>query len=119
MQGVTVLSEQTVYEVDCLWWLFFLFLGIGFGIGLIVAIKEWVDFGWDADMLWLILIATTAGAVVGALGINFSKHETDVVDHVEYKVTVSDDVDFNEFMSKYEVIDTEGLIYIIKECEVD
>lgn len=119
MQGVTILSEQAVYEVDCLWWLFFLFLGIGFVTGLIVAIKEWIHFGLNADILWLMLVSTLIGAYFGALGVIFSEHETDVVDHIEYKVTVSDDVDFNEFMSKYEVIDTEGLIYIIKEREVE
>lgn len=117
MSGINILSEQAVYEVDCLWWLFFLFLGLGFVIGLFAAINEWVNFGWKAGYLWLILITTIVGAYFGVLGIIFSEHETDVVDHIEYKVTVSDDVNFNEFMSKYEVVDKEGLIYTIKERE--
>lgn len=119
MQGVTILSEQAVYKVDCLWGLFFLFLGLGFVIGLILAIKSWIDFGWNEDLLWLILMSTVIGAFFGGFGTIFSEHETDVVDHIEYKVTVSEDINFNEFMSKYEVIDKEGLIYIIKEREVE
>ncbi len=119
MQGVTILNEQSVYQVDYLGWLFFLFLGIGFGIGLILAIKEWVDFGWGANMIWLIFMATSVGAYIGVIGLLFSEHETSVVDHIEYKVTVSEDVTFNEFMSKYEVVDQEGLIYIVKEREVE
>ena len=117
MNGVEILSEQTIYQVDCLWWLFFLFIGIGFVIGLIAAIKEWVDFGWNTYMLWLMLMTTIVGAWVGVLGIIFSKHETDVVDHIEYKVTVSEDVNFNEFMNKYEVVDQDGKIYTVKDRE--
>lgn len=119
MQGVTILSEQVVYDVDYYWWLFFLFLGIGFTAGLIIAITEWVSFGWDGDMLWLILMTTIVGAYVGAAAFKLSEHETDVVDHIEYKVTVSEDVNFNEFMSKYEVVDQEELIYTVKEREVE
>lgn len=119
MQGITILSEQVVYKVDCLWWLFFLFMGIGFVIGLILAISEWANIGWKADYLYLILGTTIVGVCFGFLGIVFSEYETDVVDHIEYKVTVSEDVNFNEFMNKYEVVDQEGLIYTIKEREVD
>lgn len=117
MNGIEILSEQAVYQVDFLWWLFFLFTGIGFVIGLIVAIKEWVDFGWDANMLYFMLMTTIVGAWVGVLGIIFSEHETDIVDHIEYKVIVSEDVNFNEFMNKYEVVDQDGKIYTVKDRE--
>ena len=115
MNGVEILSEQAVYEVDCYWWLFFLFIGIGFAIGLIAAINESINFGWKANYLWIILLITFVGAYFGAMAFVLSEHETDVVDHIEYKVTVSEDVNFNEFMNKYEVVDQEGKIYIVKE----
>ena len=35
----------------------------------------------------------------------------------EYKVTISDEVNFVEFNNKYEIIDQDGLIYTIKEKE--
>ena len=34
-----------------------------------------------------------------------------------YKVTISDEVSFNEVVEKYDIIDQEGLIYIITEKE--
>lgn len=117
MNGVEILSEQAVYKVESLWWLFFLFIGIGFTAGLIIAITEWVGFGWDRDMLWLILMTTIIGAYVGVAAFKLYENETDVVDHIEYKVTVSEDVNFNEFMNMYEVVDQDGKIYIVKERE--
>ena len=35
----------------------------------------------------------------------------------QYKVTISDEVSFNEFMDKYEILDQEGKIYTVKERE--
>ena len=37
--------------------------------------------------------------------------------HYEYQVTISDEVNFNDFNKKYEIINQEGLIYTIKEKE--
>ena len=117
MNGVEILSEQVVYKVESLWWLFFLSLFIGFAIGLIYAIKEWVDLGWDAKLLWFILFTTFIGAYIGVIAVCLTKNETDVVDHIEYKVTVSEEVNFNGFMNKYEVVDQEGKIYTVKDRE--
>lgn len=36
-----------------------------------------------------------------------------------YKVTISDEVNFVEFNNKYEIIDQDGLIYTIKEKEIN
>ena len=35
--------------------------------------------------------------------------------YTEYKVTIDDDVNFNEFMSHYEIISNDGNTYIVKE----
>lgn len=37
-----------------------------------------------------------------------------VYDHTEYKVTVDETVNMNEFFKKYELVDQEGKIYIVK-----
>jgi hypothetical protein len=44
------------------------------------------------------------------MGYNHSK-----LDHVEYQVTISDDVPMVEFNSKYEIVNQNGKIYTIKE----
>ena len=61
---------------------------------------------------FLVLIAFVAFVVcvVGA----FTK--TDVVT-TTHRVIVSDDVNMNEFLDKYEILDQEGKIYTVKERE--
>ena len=38
-----------------------------------------------------------------------------VYDYTEYKVIVDDTVNMNEFMEKYEILDRDGEIYIVRE----
>ena len=38
-----------------------------------------------------------------------------VYDHTEYKVIVDETVNMNEFFEKYELVDQEGKIYIVKD----
>lgn len=40
-------------------------------------------------------------------------------EHTRYKVTISEDVKFVEFLDKYEILDTEGEIYTIREVTPD
>lgn len=40
-------------------------------------------------------------------------------DHTRYKVTISEDVKLIEFLEKYEILDTEGEIYTIREVIPD
>ncbi len=40
-------------------------------------------------------------------------------DHTRYKVTISEDVKLVEFLERYEILDTEGEIYTIREVIPD
>jgi L-asparagine transporter-like permease len=40
-------------------------------------------------------------------------------EHTRYKVTISDDVKLVEFLEQYEILDTEGEIYTIREVIPD
>lgn len=40
-------------------------------------------------------------------------------EHTRYKVTISEDVKLVEFLEKYEILDTEGEIYTIREVKPD
>ena len=35
--------------------------------------------------------------------------------HIEYEVTINDNVSFTEFMDRYEILDENGKIYTVKE----
>ena len=45
----------------------------------------------------------------------YFKGTVPVYDHTKYKVTVDETVDMNEFFKKYELVDQEGKIYIVKD----
>lgn len=45
------------------------------------------------------------------------KYNHSKLDHVEYQVTISNDVPIVEFNSKYEIVNQNGKIYTIKEKE--
>ena len=117
MNGVEILSSATIYETEVYWWPIPLFASIGLVIGLCLSIKEWIDYGFDAEYIFWILALTVVLGFAGCLGVIMSEHETDTVDHIEYKVTIDDSVSMNEFLDKYEILDQEGKIYTVKERE--
>lgn len=117
MNGVEILSSETIYQTEVYWWLIPLCAGIGLLIGLILAIKEWIDCGFSGDCIFCIVALTIACAFVGFLFAIISEHKTDTIDHIEYKVTIDDSVSMNEFLDKYEILDQEGKIYTVKERE--
>ena len=117
MNGVEILNQTTVYETKECWGILWVFIGAGFLISFGIAIYNWVRYGFDADLILLIGYVTLACCIVGFMGVGMSVHYTDTVDYIEYQVTVSDDVNFNEFYSKYEIINQKGKIYTIKEKE--
>ena len=67
---------------------------------------------------WGVLIGIVMGAVLGgATGVVIDNINGPAPDEIRYKVTVSDEVSLNEFLSRYEIIDVEGKIYTVKEVE--
>ena len=117
MTGVEILSSETIYEIDHFWWLIPIFAGFGLLIGLILVVKDWIDCGFDAEGIVCVFILTAVCAFAGVVGALISEHKTDVVDYVEYKVTIDDSVSMNEFLDKYEILSQEGKIYTVKERE--
>ena len=113
IDGITVLSQQTVNEdylsMGILVCAMCTFMGLLF---LLLAIS--------ARNMYLNGPAVLSGIVFAVcilLGILFlcigitNRNEN----HVEYKVILDDDVSYNEFISRYEMVDQDGKIYTIKE----
>ena len=117
MTGVEILNTEIFYEMEVSMWLIPLLAGCGLIAGLIVAIIEWFNYGFDIDCIFLITTCILIGLFFGVLGTAYTASETDVVDHIEYKVTIDDSVSMNEFLDKYEILDQEGKIYTVKEKE--
>lgn len=115
MAGVEILSQSIIYEVEVPLWPLIVFPIVGLLIGLIFAIIDWVNFGFDPDWLSTILLLMLACFIIGCNVMLLAEHETDEVDYIEYKVTIEDSVSLNEFLDKYEILGQEGRIYTVKE----
>ena len=111
MNGVEILSSETIYNTILPeYW-----LGIGLGCGFIFAVVMAMCFANERIVLGFICLALMFGsAIVGGLGGTYSKTD---ISHIEYKVTIDDSVSMNEFLDKYEILDQEGKIYTVKERE--
>ena len=116
LKGVTILNS---YDVTNSEWYGTFFSAIAFsfvaisGIALIVYIFRNSKQRKDAFVpSFIVSIFTLLGIFVsihGFTNLPENKYQT------RYEVTISDEVNFNEFNSKYEVVEQNGLIYTIVE----
>lgn len=109
MNGVEILSSQTIYDTVLPAW-----LGVIGFIMLIVIFVLYVafevEFETDGTIIYTILVLASILLMV----LSLVSGETDI-NRIEYKVTIDDSVSMNEFLDKYEIIDQEGKIYTVKE----
>ena len=115
MNGVEILNQTNVYYEDGNMWVFCVLTGLGTIIGLIVTFIKLSDEGSCIECLIPVFSGMVIGIALGFLGYAWTLSPTDELSHVEYKVIVSDEVSFTDFMEKYEIIDQEGQIYTVKE----
>lgn len=110
MAGVEILNSEIIYNP---------FIPTGFAIvGVILGICFLIIFGLTSYCDTPIL--TTIFGIIGFVLFIISlfggcvKNKNNI-DYIEYKVTIEDSVSMNEFLDKYEILETEGKIYIVKE----
>lgn len=106
MEGVKILScEQILVDAEFNWIVFLaiILLFIAVGISVLYYCQDLESFRWC--FISGIVISFICGACFCT--------PTEYLN--QYKVSVSDDVSFVEFMDKYEIIETEGQIYTVKE----
>lgn len=69
---------------------------------------------------WSFLIGLGIGtAVAGLIALVPSFNTLPIEYTTQYKVTISDEVQMNDFLSRYEIISTEGKIYTVRELVND
>lgn len=112
LEGITVLSKETITKN----WLNTEIFGIVFIIGLFISviistIIVYTDGGLDGAALGFVtgLFATLLFGLLFA--VIFAKQES----YTAYKVLISEQVSYTEFIEKYEILDVDGLIYTIRE----
>lgn len=109
MPGINILAEYTTGGVPVE-----IVAGLLFGAAvglflLVIGIAEDRE-NFFAVGLVMVLFAMAAGVVSDC-----SKEPY----HTQYKVTISDEVKLVEFLDRYEILDTEGEIYTIREVIPD
>ena len=123
MTGIEILAAE---EVACAfvfnWPIFWIVFGITVIIGgIVMFVSLMKDFcGSRGELIGIIAVTMFLSIIPGVLmgglfadGIlpKATEYET------QYKVTIDDSVSVNEFNEKYEIIDQEGKIYIVRERE--
>ena len=110
MAGVDILNTEIIYNS---------FIPIGFAVaGILLGICFLIIFGITTycDTPILTTIFGIMGFVLFIISFfGGSIKNKNNIDYIEYKVTVEDSVSMTEFLDKYEILETEGKIYIVKE----
>lgn len=113
MEGVTVLNEiVTSASIKMEVGLFIcLLLLISSEMCILFHYNESKCFKLDLANITCILIIIGAALATGIFIVNI-RNSTGIK---TYEVIISEDVSFTEFISKYEIIDQHGEIYVVKE----
>ena len=111
MAGVTILGSEVVMTEHPLLATFGL-IGIGLLVlGLILGLSFKRDEGSFIMFISLIIGSLIAFGGMGWANIN------KVEDYVKYDVLVSENVMFQEFYNKYEILEAKGQVYTVREIE--
>ena len=118
MQGIDILAvEQVAIDWGWSWPVFWKFFGIGLGACIIGGVlAAWFEQDWMAGMFAGLFSGILVGVFFGMLA---GSHGTPIEFEDHYKVTISDEVSMNEFNERYEILDQEGLIFTIRDKEVE
>ena len=114
MRGVEILATEEVVTKTLYNWgafaiCFIIILAIFFIAGVIISFNE--------NDYYFVILFTAIGLILGTVpssiigeGMGIPSEYT-----TQYKVTISDEVQLNEFNERYEIIEQEGKIYTIRE----
>ena len=116
MNGVEILAVEQIaiafkYNWAACWIAFaiFCFMAAVYGAIRSLDLGDW-SYLVGSLMVGIIIGGLLAG-MIGDMACIPTKYTN------QYKVTISDEVSMNEFNEKYEIIDQEGKIYIVRERE--
>lgn len=112
MIGVEILAmEEVIVDYEFSWPIY---IGVIVGMAIIMGATGYIitKFPTIVDVLLGMLIGALLGAVIGLLPASSCIPNEYVT---QYKVTISDEVSMNDFLSRYEIIDQEGKIYTVRE----
>ena len=114
MTGVEILSTAEVavtafqFDIGIFFLSWFLITLFGTFVGWIADKNNRVN-GWFTGLLISCILGFVLSIGLGMTPFEPAAYET------QYKITVSDEVSMNKFLARYEIIDQEGKVYIVRE----
>ena len=117
MSGVEILATEEVAIAWASWnWKGFLFtVGLAFFVAIIAGILAGASDDWELGVIIFLVVFIVGGALFGILAGCTTGEPIEY--ETRYKVVIDDSVSMNEFIEKYEIIDQDGKIYIVREKE--
>ena len=113
MDGVTILNTITSNECSEIAGIMLLIGVFVFPICILIYIISHMSDDSDEPIILCIMFLIVS-LISTAIGIILASNPTVIT---TYEVTISDEVSFKDFTSKYEIIEQRGEIYIVKERE--
>lgn len=117
MTGVEILAVEEVSIVTKFNWPMCLLVFCVFALILVVVgfVVSFAEDDWSHLSYCCVL-----GILFGCLGGVLTGFEESIPTEYEtkYKVTITDEVSMNEFLERYEIVDQDGKIYIVRERKV-
>lgn len=114
MTGVTILGSEIVMITNPLFKTFAL---IGLSLLFLALILGFI-FRNENYGIFMMLIPAAIGTIIAFGGMGWASINK-VEDYVKYDVLVSEDVNFQEFYNKYEILEAKGQVYTVKEIEIN
>ena len=119
MNGVEILATEQVATAFGFGWALFFVFGVLFSIllGAIAwCLAEESNFSKLGTRVFICVCITIGLAIAAFIGkVSETGAPTEFETH--YKVTISDEVSMNEFLERYEIVDQDGKIFIVREVE--
>lgn len=107
---ITEIATKHAFNWQVFWFAVLIMIGGAAAFGLMLYLFDNCEIGVIPCM---VVVALLFGAIIGgALGFSFG---IPVEYTNEYKVIISDEVNFNEFQEKYKIIDQDGKIFTVRE----
>lgn len=109
MNGVTILTEQAIYNSFLPEWCItaaLICIATCLVLVFVLFANDWIVF---ACVCAILCVGSVCTCVFGSM-----ENENDIA-YIEYKVAIDDSVLMNEFLDKYEIIEQEGKIYTVRE----
>ena len=109
MTGVEILSSEIIYNTILPeWW-----VAIGMILGIVLGAMLGVYIAYGKTILSILCVVGIVGAItLAVLGVTSDENS---IRYIEHKVIIDESVSIVEFMDKYEIIDQDGKIYIVRE----